>query len=123
MSSSRQTILNQVLPAALPRILIVSRAIGETVPLVMIGALTYVAFMPGYISSPADFITNLNGIVEGSFGTFTALAIWKFNWVSRLKTEYLLVAAAGILVLLVVLLVLNRAAISTRHRFQKRIRW
>ena len=123
-----QTIRHQVLPAATPGILTgvilaVSRAIGETAPLVMIGALTYVAFTPGDIASPADIITNPNGIVEAPFDTFTALPIQIFNWVSRPKTEYQHVAAAAILVLLVVLLVMNGAAIFVRHRFQKRIRW
>ena len=123
-----QTIRHQVLPAALPGImtgviLAISRAIGETAPLVMIGALTYVAFTPGDISSPVDIITNPNGIVEAPFDTFTALPIQVFNWVSRPKTEYQHVAAAGIVVLLVVLLVMNAAAIVIRQRFQKRIRW
>ena len=123
-----QTIRHQVLSAATPGILTgvilaVSRAIGETAPLVMIGALTYVAFTPGDIASPTDLITNPNGIVEAPFDTFTALPIQIFNWVSRPKTEYQHVAAAGILVLLAVLLVMNGAAILLRHRFQKRIRW
>lgn len=123
-----QTIRNQVLPVALPGILTgvilaVSRAIGETAPLVMIGALTYVAFTPGDISSPADVFTNPNGIVEAPFDTFTALPIQIFNWVSRPKTEFQHVAAAGIVVLLLVLLVTNAAAIFIRHRFQKRLRW
>ncbi|MBT6483910.1 MAG: ABC transporter permease subunit, partial [Planctomycetaceae bacterium] len=123
-----QTVRHQVLPAALPGmltgvILAVSRAIGETAPLVMIGTLTYVAFTPGDISSPADIISNPSGIAEAPFATFTALPIQIFNWVSRPKTEYQHVAAAGILVLLAVLLMLNGAAILVRHRFQKRIRW
>jgi phosphate transport system permease protein len=123
-----QTIRYQVLPAATSGILTgvilaISRAIGETAPLVMIGALTYVAFTPGDISSPGDLITNPSGIVEAPFDTFTALPIQIFNWVSRPKTEYQHVAAAGILVLLAVLLVLNALAIYLRHRFQQRIRW
>ncbi len=123
-----QTIRHQVLPAAAPGILTgvilaVSRAIGETAPLVMIGALTYVAFTPGDISSPTDIITNPAGLAEAPFDTFTALPIQIFNWVSRPKTEYQHVAAAGILVLLTVLLVLNGVAIALRHRYQKRIRW
>ncbi len=123
-----QTIRHQVLPAAAPGILTgvilaVSRAIGETAPLVMIGALTYVAFTPGDISSPTDIITNPAGLAEAPFDTFTALPIQIFNWVSRPKTEYQHVAAAGILVLLMVLLVLNGVAITLRHRYQKRIRW
>lgn len=123
-----QTIRHQVLPAALPGmmtgvILAISRAIGETAPLVMIGALTYVAFTPGDISSPTDVITNPQGVLEAPFDTFTALPIQIFNWVSRPKNEYQHVAAAGILVLLVVLLVLNLMAIIIRYRFQKRLHW
>ncbi|MBC8350933.1 MAG: phosphate ABC transporter permease PstA [Planctomycetes bacterium] len=123
-----QTTRDQVLPVAMPGILTgvilaISRAIGETAPLVMIGALTYVAFTPGDISSPVDVFTNPDGIVEAPFDTFTALPIQVFNWVSRPKTEYQHVAAAGIIVLLVALLVMNAAAILMRHKFQKRIRW
>ncbi len=123
-----QTVRHQVLPASLPGILTgvilsVSRAIGETAPLVMIGALTYVAFTPGDIESPVDLATNPGGIMEAPFDTFTALPIQIFNWVSRPKTEYQYVAAAGILVLLVVLAVLNAIAIIVRRRFQKRIQW
>jgi phosphate transport system permease protein len=123
-----QTTRNQVLPVAMPGILTgvilaISRAIGETAPLVMIGALTYVAFTPGDISSPADVFTNPNGVAEAPFDTFTALPIQVFNWVSRPKTEYQHVAAAGIIVLLMVLMVMNGAVIWMRHRFQKRIRW
>ena len=123
-----QTIRHQVLPAASPGIftgviLALSRAIGETAPLVMIGALTYVAFTPGDITSPADIVTNPRGVAEAPFDTFTALPIQVFNWVSRPKTEYQHVAAAGILVLLAVLLFMNGVAIYLRQRFQKRIRW
>lgn len=123
-----QTIRCQVLPAASPGILTgvilsISRAIGETAPLVMIGALTYVAFTPGDISSPAEIFRNPQGVVEAPFDTFTALPIQIFNWVSRPKTEYIHVAAAGILMLLAVLLALNGIAVFIRHRFQKRIRW
>lgn len=123
-----QTIRHQVLPASLPGILTgvilaISRAIGETAPLVMIGALTYVAFTPGDISSPADVIKNPQGLVDAPFDIFTALPIQIFNWVSQPETEYQHVAAAGIIVLLTVLLVLNATAIIIRNRFQKRTRW
>ncbi|MEC9097107.1 MAG: phosphate ABC transporter permease PstA [Planctomycetota bacterium] len=123
-----QTIRHQVLPASLPGILTgiilaVSRAIGETAPLVMIGALTYVAFTPGDISSPTDVIKNPQGLADAPFDTFTALPIQIFNWVSQPETEYQDVAAAGIVILLMVLLVLNATAIILRNRFQKRTRW
>ena len=106
-----QTVWHHVLPAALPGILTsiilaLSRAIGETAPLIMIGALTYVAFTP---SGPMD--------------AFTALPIQIFNWASRPQKEFYALAAAGIIVLLVVLLSLNAAAIGIRYRSQREPRW
>ena len=106
-----QTVWHHVLPAALPGILTsiilaLSRAIGETAPLIMIGALTYVAFTP---SGPMD--------------AFTALPIQIFNWSSRPQKEFYNLAAAGIIVLLVVLLSLNAAAIWIRYRSQREPRW
>jgi phosphate transport system permease protein len=106
-----QTIRSHVLPAALPGILTgvilaVSRAIGETAPLIMTGALTYLAFTP---ASPLD--------------PFTALPIQIFNWASRPQREFYGLAAAGILVLLVVLLTMNAAAIWIRYRSQRSLRW
>jgi phosphate transport system permease protein len=102
-----QTVWHQVLPVAFPGILTglilaLSRAIGETAPLITIGALTYVPFVPDSVWSP-----------------FTALPIQIFNWVSRPQAEFLQNAAAGILVLLAVLLTMNAAAIWLRDRFQK----
>lgn len=106
-----QTIFHHVLPAALPGILTgvilaMSRAIGETAPLIMIGALTYVAFIP---ESPLD--------------PFTALPIQIFNWAARPQAAFQEVAAAGIIVLLVVLLVMNAAAILLRNYSSKKYRW
>jgi phosphate transport system permease protein len=106
-----QTIRAHVLPAALPGILTgiilaLSRAIGETAPLIMIGALTFVAFTP---SGPMD--------------EFTALPIQIFNWASRPQREFYGLAAAGILVLLGVLLTMNAAAIWIRYRSQRSTRW
>jgi phosphate transport system permease protein len=122
-----QTIWHQVLPSATPGILTgvilaVSRAIGETAPLLMIGAMSYVAFTPGEISSPLDAARNPAGVLKAPFDSFTALPVQIFNWVSMRK-EYQHVAAAGILVLLAVLLGLNALAIFLRHRYQKRTRW
>jgi len=101
-----QTIWHQVLPVALPGILTglilaLSRAIGETAPLIMIGALTYVPFAPDGIWSP-----------------FTVLPIQIFNWVSRPQTEFLRNAAAGIIVLLGLLLLMNGLAAWIRDRAQ-----
>jgi phosphate transport system permease protein len=103
-----QTVQRQVLPAALPGvftgiILALSRAIGETAPLITIGALTYVPFLPDGLRSP-----------------FTVLPIQIFNWVSRPQAAFAANAAAGILVLLVVLLAMNGAAILIRDRYQRR---
>lgn len=102
-----QTIWNQVLPMAMPGILTglilaLSRAIGETAPLITIGAITYVPFLPDRLSSP-----------------FTVLPIQIFNWVSRPQAEFLRNAAAAILVLLVLLLTMNAVAIWLRDRYQK----
>src|ERR687893_418783 len=90
-----QTIWTQVLPMAMPGILTglilaLSRAIGETAPLITIGAITYVPFLPHGLSSP-----------------FTVLPIQIFNWVSRPQADFRANAAAGIIVLLGLLLMMN----------------
>jgi phosphate transport system permease protein len=105
-----QTIWYQVLPMALPGILTglilaLSRAIGETAPLITIGALTYVPFAP-----------------DGIWSAFTVLPIQIFNWVSRPQADFQVNAAAGIIVLLALLLVMNATAIILRDRFQRRVR-
>jgi phosphate transport system permease protein len=104
-----QTVWYQVLPVAFPgiltgTILALSRAIGETAPLISIGALTFVAFAPDSIWSP-----------------FTVLPIQIFNWVSRPQRDFQVNAAAGILVLLALLLTMNAAAIWLRDRYQKKL--
>jgi phosphate transport system permease protein len=103
-----QTTQLQVLPAALPGILTgvilaLSRAIGETAPLIIVGAVAYVRFVPNSLWSP-----------------FTVLPIQIFNWVSRPQAGFAANAAAGILVLLVMLILMNGAAILIRDRFQRR---
>jgi phosphate transport system permease protein len=103
-----QTTQLQVLPAALPGILTgiilaLSRAIGETAPLIIVGAVAYVRFVPDSLWSP-----------------FTVLPIQIFNWVSRPQAGFAANAAAGILVLLVMLLLMNGAAIFVRDRYQRR---
>lgn len=103
-----QTVWGQTIPAALPgmltgMILGMSRAIGEAAPLITMGALTYVNFVPEH---PLD--------------RFTALPIQIFNWVSRPQAEFQHVAAAGIIVLLVLLLAMNAAAVVLRNRYEKR---
>jgi len=103
-----QTIRQVVLPMAYPgiltgAILALSRAIGETAPLVVVGALTYITFVPDGIDAP-----------------FTALPIQIFNWVSRPQHGFIVDAAAGIVVLLSTMLVLNGAAIYLRNRLQRK---
>lgn len=105
-----QTTWHHVLPASFPGImtgiiLSLSRAIGETAPLIMIGALTFVAFLP-----------------EGPMDAFTALPIQIYNWVSRPQPEFHELAAAGIIVLLAVLLLMNATAIYIRNRTERRLK-
>ena len=119
-----QTISSQVLPAAIPGImtgiiLAMSRAVGETAPLITIGALTYVAFLPtSPVSSEFPFIS-----IQGLFDPFTVLPIQIFNWVSRPQKGFFEDAAGGIIVLLIITFTMNALAIWIRHRYQKRIRW
>lgn len=103
-----QTIRHQVLPLALPgiltgTILALSRAIGEAAPLITIGALTYITFLP-----------------TGPFSPFTALPIQIFNWVSRPQKGFFTDAAAAIVVLLILLLLMNALAIWLRNKYQKK---
>ena len=103
-----QVVRTLVLPQAFPGILTgvilaVSRAIGETAPLIAMGALTFVPFAP-----------------DGPLSRFTALPIQIFNWVSRPQEGFHEAAAAGIIILLIVLLLTNAAAVYLRNRFQNR---
>ncbi|MEK9648915.1 MAG: phosphate ABC transporter permease PstA [Gammaproteobacteria bacterium] len=105
-----QTAWAHVLPASFPGImtgviLALSRAIGETAPLIMIGALTFVAFLP-----------------EGPMDSFTALPIQIYNWVSRPQQEFHELAAAGIIILLTVLLLMNATAIYIRNKTERRLK-
>jgi phosphate transport system permease protein len=123
-----QTIRHQILPAAVPGIvtgiiLAVARAMGETAPLLMVGAATFVASSPGGIESPADVIRYPQGLLEVPFDAFTALPIQIFNWVSRPEPQYRHVAAAAILVLLLVLQLFNVTASVARSRMRRRARW
>jgi phosphate transport system permease protein len=106
-----QTIWRQVLPAAVPGIatgviLSLSRAIGETAPLIVVGAATFVAFNP-----------------EGLDSNFTAMPIQIFDWISRPSNDvndYRPLAAAGILLLMILLLAMNSVAIWLRNRFEQK---
>lgn len=104
-----QTVRDHVLPYAMPgiltgTILAMSRAIGETAPLITIGALTYIRFD-----------------LRGPLDLFTVLPIQIFNWISQPQKEFQSLAAAGIIVLLAVLLLLNTTAIVLRIRLQRRL--
>ncbi len=123
-----QTIRYQVLPAAVPGIftgviLAVSRAMGETAPLLMIGASAFVASSPGGIESIGGMFRDPRRLLELPFDSFTALPIQIFNWVSRPEPEYRHVAAAAIIVLLAMLQIFNVAASIARSRMRKRARW
>lgn len=103
-----QMVRDQVLPAAAPGvltgcILAFSRAIGETAPLIAIGALTYMSFLP-----------------ESLFDEFTALPIQAFNWISRPQAAFHENAAGVIIVLMVIMLSMNLTAAILRNRFERR---
>ena len=104
-----QTVWNHVLPSALPgvltgTILAVSRAIGETAPLVVIGASTFITFDP-----------------TGPFSKFTTLPIQIYQWTSRPQDVFRNIAAGAIIVLLVMLLSMNAFAVLLRNRYSRRI--
>lgn len=121
-----QTIRHQVLPAAFGNILTgiilaMSRAIGETAPLITIGALTYIAFLPELPVSSSE-LTGLNVTLDGLKSPFTALPIQIFNWISRPQKGFHENAAAAIIVLLFLTLAMNALAIMLRHYHQKKVR-
>jgi phosphate transport system permease protein len=103
-----QTVWHHVLPSAFPAILTgtilaMSRAIGETAPLIVVGASTFI------VSDPS------------LFSGFTILPIQIYNWTAQPQAEFRNIAAAGIVVLLILLLSLNATAIFLRNRFQTRL--
>ncbi|MGD8604480.1 MAG: phosphate ABC transporter permease PstA [Anaerolineales bacterium] len=104
-----QTVLHHVLPNAMPgiltgTILAISRAIGETAPLVVVGASTYITVDP-----------------DGPFSKFTTLPIQIFQWTARPQDQFRNLAAAAIIVLLILLLTMNASAVLLRNRFQRRL--
>lgn len=110
-ASKWQTIWKQTLPASFGGILTgvilaLSRAVGETAPLIVIGALAYVPFAP-----------------RGPLDEFTVLPIQIFNWVTRPQHEFIINAAAAIIVLLSITFVMNGIAVYLRNRWQKKINW
>lgn len=107
-ASKWQAIRRVVIPAAFPSILTgvilaLSRAIGETAPLIVVGAVAFIRAVP-----------------ESVFDKFTVLPIQIYNWTSRPQDEFQALAATGIIVLLIVLLSLNAIAVILRNKFQKR---
>jgi phosphate transport system permease protein len=102
-----QVVWRQVLPAAIPgmatgSILALSRAVGETAPLLMVGATVYVAFNPEI------------------FGAYTALPIQIYTWVRLPDSDFQTIAAAGAVVLLVIVLAMNAVAIFVRNRYRQK---
>lgn len=109
-ASKWQTIWNQVLPASFGGILTgvilaLSRAVGETAPLIVIGALAYVPFAP-----------------QGPLDEFTVLPIQIFNWVTRPQHEFVINAAAAIIILLLITFVMNGIAVYLRSRWQSKMK-
>ncbi|WP_174613817.1 phosphate ABC transporter permease PstA [Virgibacillus ihumii] len=103
-----QTVRRVVLPAAIPGILTggilgLSRAIGETAPLLMIGALSFIAYLP-----------------ESIWSAFTVLPIQIYNWTARPQEEFHLIASAGIIILLLMMLIMNSIAVIIRNKFSNR---
>lgn len=110
-ASRWQTVWHQVLPAAIPGVLTgvllsMSRAVGETAPLILVGALVYVPFLPSSI-----------------FDGFTVLPLQIFNWVSRPQPEFISNAATAIIVLLAITMAINLVALLLRYRWEKKIHW
>ena len=123
-ASKSQMVFDHLLPYAFGNILTgviigLSRAIGETAPLVTIGALTFIAFLPeSPIQSGFPFIS-----FEWLKAPFTVLPIQMFNWVSRPEPEFQVNAAAAGIVLLSLTLMMNSIAIYLRYRIQKSLKW
>jgi phosphate transport system permease protein len=123
-STKWQVVRHHLLPYSLGGtmtgiIIALSRAIGETAPLITIGALTFIAFLPpSPIKSQPPFLS-----FEWLWSPFSVLPIQMFNWVSRPDQDFAVNAAGAGLVLIVVTLLLNAIAIMIRYRVRKRIKW
>jgi phosphate transport system permease protein len=106
-----QTVRSHVLPAAFPGILTgiilaMSRAIGETAPLLVVGGASQVLFRP-----------------DSPFASFMVMPLQIYNWTGRPQEEFEHLAAAAIIVLLVILLLMNSIAIGLRQHFSRKARW
>jgi len=119
-----QTIQLHIIPYSMGGILTgiiigLSRAIGETAPIITVGALTFIAFLPpSPVTMEFPFIS-----FKWLFDSFTVMPIQMFNWVSRPQKEFQLNAAAAGIVLMGMTLLMNGVAIYIRYRFRKKIRW
>ena len=119
-----QTVKWHIFPYSLGGILTgiiigLSRGIGETAPLITVGALTFIAFLPSPpVTSEFPFIS-----FKWLLDPFTVMPIQLFNWVSRPQKGFHINAAAAGIVLMVMTLIMNGVAIFIRYRFRKRIRW
>ena len=119
-----QTVKDHILPYSLGGILTgmiigLSRAIGETAPIITVGALTFIAFLPSSpITSGFPFLS-----FKWLLDPFTVMPIQMFNWVSRPQAAFHLNAAAAGIVLLLMTLLMNGFAIYMRYKFRKRIKW
>jgi phosphate transport system permease protein len=119
-----QVTRDHVLPSAVPGILTgviigISRALGETAPLITIGALTFIAFLPAApVKGEFPFFS-----FEWLWDGFTVLPIQAFNWISRPGDDFHANAAAAGIVLLFITLSLNAVAIYMRYRLRKRLQW
>lgn len=119
-----QTVQHHVIPYSTGGILTgivisLSRAIGETAPLITIGALTFIAFLPPSPVSASPPFLNFDWVTS----PFTVMPIQMFNWVSRPQAEFHVNAAAAGVVLLAMTLSMNALAIYLRYHFRKRIKW
>lgn len=118
-----QTVRYHIIPYAMPGILTgviigMARAIGETAPIIAIGALTFIAFLP-----PLPFVDGSAGYFDWLMSPFTVMPIQMFNWTSRPEAAFQANAAAAGFVLMVMTLSMNGLAIWLRYRLRKNIKW
>jgi phosphate transport system permease protein len=123
-ASKWQCISHHILPYSIPGILTgviigLARAIGETAPIITIGALTFIAFLPAApVTSVPPFVN-----FEWLFSPFTVMPIQMFNWTSRPEAAFQANAAAAGLVLVLMTLGMNGIAIYVRYKLRKNIKW
>jgi phosphate transport system permease protein len=123
-ASKWQCITHHIVPYSMPGILTgviigLARAIGETAPIITIGALTFIAFLPASpVTTTPPFLN-----FEWLFSPFTVMPIQMFNWTSRPEAAFQANAAAAGLVLVLMTLGMNAIAIAIRYRLRKNIKW